>query len=45
MTFQSLNTWLQEVEQFTPNGGKDIVKLLVGNKVSISPTSSTSLID
>jgi Ras-related protein Rab-18 len=32
-TFESLNTWLQEVEQFSMNGGKDVVKLLVGNKI------------
>jgi Ras-related protein Rab-18 len=25
--------WLQEVEQFSMGGGKDVVKLLVGNKV------------
>jgi len=32
-TFESLNMWLQEVEQFSMNGGKDVVKLLVGNKI------------
>lgn len=32
-TFDSLNMWLQEVEQFSMNGGKEVVKLLVGNKV------------
>ena len=32
-TFESLNMWLQEVEQFSMGGGKDVVKLLVGNKV------------
>ncbi len=25
--------WLQEVEQFSMGGGKDVVKLLVGNKL------------
>ena len=25
--------WLQEVEQFSMGGGKDVVKLLVGNKI------------
>lgn len=25
--------WLQEVEQFSMGGGKEVVKLLVGNKV------------
>lgn len=31
-TFRNLNTWLTEVEMYCPNGGKDVVKLLVGNK-------------
>jgi Ras-related protein Rab-18 len=25
--------WLQEVEQFSMGGGKEVVKLLVGNKI------------
>ena len=29
-TFESLSNWLKEVEQFTVNGGKEVVKLLVG---------------
>jgi Ras-related protein Rab-18 len=32
-TFNCLETWMQEVEQFTAGGGKDVVKLLVGNKI------------
>jgi Ras-related protein Rab-18 len=32
-TFESLGMWLQEVEQFSMGGGKEVVKLLVGNKV------------
>lgn len=32
-TFQHLNMWLQEVEQYSMGGGKEVVKLLVGNKV------------
>ena len=32
-TFDSLGMWLQEVEQFSMGGGKEVVKLLVGNKV------------
>lgn len=32
-TFDNLNTWLQEVEQFSIGGGKEVVKLLVGNKI------------
>lgn len=31
-TFDNLSMWLSEVEQFSINGGKDVVKLLVGNK-------------
>ena len=32
-TFDSLGMWLQEVEQFSIGNGKEVVKLLVGNKV------------
>ncbi len=32
-TFQNLGMWLQEVEQYSMGGGKEVVKLLVGNKV------------
>jgi len=32
-TFDSLDIWLQEVEQFSMGGGREVVKLLVGNKV------------
>ncbi|KAJ1448352.1 putative Rab18 family GTPase [Pelagophyceae sp. CCMP2097] len=32
-TFENLQQWLQEVEVYTPGGGADVVKLLVGNKV------------
>lgn len=32
-TFESLGMWLQEVEQFSMGGGKEVVKLLVGNKM------------
>eukprot|EP00640_Fibrocapsa_japonica_P005153 CAMPEP_0113936284 /NCGR_PEP_ID=MMETSP1339-20121228/3227_1 /TAXON_ID=94617 /ORGANISM="Fibrocapsa japonica" /LENGTH=204 /DNA_ID=CAMNT_0000938699 /DNA_START=177 /DNA_END=791 /DNA_ORIENTATION=- /assembly_acc=CAM_ASM_000762 len=32
-TFENLSQWLQEVEIYSPNGGKDMVKLLVGNKI------------
>mmetsp|Transcript_13810 Transcript_13810/g.12526 ORF Transcript_13810/g.12526 Transcript_13810/m.12526 type:complete len:211 (-) Transcript_13810:129-761(-) len=32
-TFDSLHMWLQEVEQYSMGGGKEVVKLLVGNKV------------
>jgi GTPase SAR1 family protein len=32
-TFESLGMWLQEVEQFSMGGGKEVIKLLVGNKI------------
>lgn len=32
-TFENLNVWLEETEQFTQGVGKEVVKLLVGNKV------------
>lgn len=31
-SFTGLSTWLSEIEMFCPGGGKDVVKLLVGNK-------------
>ena len=35
-TFDNLNQWLQEVDVYTPGGGRDVVKVLVGNKVDKS---------
>lgn len=35
-TFENLNQWLQEVDVYTPGGGRDVVKVLVGNKVDKS---------
>lgn len=32
-TFENLDLWLEEVEVYSPTGGKDVVKLLVGNKI------------
>lgn len=32
-TFDHLSDWLAEVEQFSMGGGKDVIKLLVGNKI------------
>jgi len=32
-TFDHLSDWLNEVEQFSMGGGKDVIKLLVGNKI------------
>jgi hypothetical protein len=36
--------WLQEVEQFSVGGGKEIVKLLVGNKVLTAPSLPLSVV-
>mmetsp|Transcript_30358 Transcript_30358/g.40069 ORF Transcript_30358/g.40069 Transcript_30358/m.40069 type:complete len:214 (-) Transcript_30358:214-855(-) len=32
-SFSDLERWLQEIETYVPNGGRDVVKLLVGNKI------------
>ncbi|KAF0682791.1 Aste57867_25090 [Aphanomyces stellatus] len=32
-TFENLDTWLQEVQVYSPANGRDVVKLLVGNKI------------
>ena len=32
-TFENLNHWLKEVEAYSPAAGRDVVKLLVGNKI------------
>ena len=32
-TFDSLQTWLEEVEVYCPSNGKEVVKLLVANKI------------
>lgn len=32
-TFENLDLWLQEVEVYSPAGGRNVVKLLVGNKI------------
>lgn len=32
-TFENLDLWLQEVEVYSPSNGKEVVKLLVGNKI------------
>lgn len=34
-TFEHLNEWLSEVEMYCPGGGREVVKLLVGNKVDL----------
>ena len=34
-TFENLNQWLQEVEVYSPGGGKDVVKQLAV-KISVS---------
>ena len=40
-TFENLSQWLEEVDVYTPGGGKDVVKLLVGNKVDLSQRKVT----
>mmetsp|Transcript_36910 Transcript_36910/g.85269 ORF Transcript_36910/g.85269 Transcript_36910/m.85269 type:complete len:208 (-) Transcript_36910:49-672(-) len=32
-SFASLDQWLQEMEVYCPGGGREVVKLLVGNKI------------
>ena len=32
-SFERLDNWLYEVEQYSMAGGKDVIKLLVGNKI------------
>lgn len=44
-TFDSLTMWLQEVEQFSMGGGKEVVKLLVGNKVDQQRTVAREMAD
>jgi GTPase SAR1 family protein len=34
-TFHHLAQWLQEIEMYSPGGGKGVVKLLVGNKTDM----------
>jgi Ras-related protein Rab-18 len=34
-TFDYLPQWLKEVDVYSPNGGKDVVKILVGNKIDM----------
>lgn len=34
-TFAHLAQWLNEIEMYAPGGGKNVVKLLVGNKTDL----------
>ena len=34
-SFDFLPQWLKEVDVYSPNGGKDVVKILVGNKIDL----------
>lgn len=38
-TFEALEPWLQEVEVYSPGGGKGVIKLLVANKIDKVPPS------
>ena len=40
-TFDYLPQWLKEVDVYSPNGGKDVVKVLVGNKVDTEDRAVT----
>lgn len=43
-TFENLDLWLQEVEVYSPAGGRDVVKLLVGNKIDkVRPLGACSV--
>jgi len=35
-TFQHLAQWLAEIEMYSPGGGKNVIKLLVGNKSDLA---------
>ena len=41
-TFAHLNAWLSEIEMYAPNGGKHVVKLLVGNKSDLEADRAVS---
>ena len=34
-SFENLEQWLKEVQLYSPNGGENVVKLLVGNKIDL----------
>lgn len=37
-SFENLEQWLKEVQLYSPNGGENVVKLLVGNKIDLERT-------
>jgi Ras-related protein Rab-18 len=39
-TFEALDQWLREMEVYCPGGGREVVKLLVGNKVDMNAVVS-----
>jgi len=41
-TFYHINTWLEEVEKYTPGGTKDVILVLVGNKVDLESERQVS---
>ena len=41
-TFQHLAQWLAEIEMYSPGGGKNVVKLLVGNKSDLEQDRAVS---
>mmetsp|Transcript_910 Transcript_910/g.1453 ORF Transcript_910/g.1453 Transcript_910/m.1453 type:complete len:209 (-) Transcript_910:532-1158(-) len=41
-TFEHMNQWLEEVKQYTPGAGKDVILVLVGNKVDLDEKRQVS---
>jgi Ras-related protein Rab-18 len=41
-TFRNLSQWLNEIEMYSPGGGKHVVKLLVGNKSDLESDRAVS---
>jgi Ras-related protein Rab-18 len=41
-TFQHLTPWLSEIEMYSPGGGANVVKLLVGNKTDLASDRAVS---
>jgi len=41
-TFENLSQWLEEAEQYCSRGSRDVVKLLVGNKLDLEKMRAVS---
>lgn len=44
-SFHHLSQWLSEIENYSPQGGKNVVKLLVGNKTDLASDRAVSTKD